>query len=227
MANKTGTAAGKLPKTAEIGDNSEAAARAARQDELLRYTHQHRKWDAKIAEIKLALDDAKAERKLVRDAIAGTGILLEIFDAEYKLAGLKVPGVELEDREEQRTLVREAFGLPMGQGNLFGRKDKATRDLKTYWEAEGYRYGIMGLDPQPPGECPPDNGQDFMRGYSMATERNAKALKGPEKPAAPEGGGQAGEGDGFEATDEELKSQAGRKVVQEQRASAEGDPALA
>lgn len=160
------------------GAGDERALRDALQLQLIGLRAKHTAVDIKIAVKREEIRSLNEDRKVIRGAIETAGMPLALFDEAYEDG--KTSRVDLARKEASRSLVREAYGLPTGtQGELFTGEDKTPEAAKpaVYWEAEGYRAGISGLDPDKMPKPPPEHLQDFQRGLNQATSRNAEGLK--------------------------------------------------
>lgn len=165
--------------------DDEKKLRAALQLQLIGLRSKHTAIDVKIAAKREEIRALNEDRKVIRAAIETAGMPLALFDEAYEDG--KTSRVDLARKEASRYIVREAYGLPVGtQGELFAGEEKTPEAAKpgVYWEAEGYRAGISGLDPEHMPKPPPEHVQDFQRGLNMATARNAEGLKELKKTEA-------------------------------------------
>lgn len=178
--------------TKKAGQPTDAEIRANQQDRLIALHTQHRTIENREAVAGEAMSEIRGQKKLIRAAIQNAGFPLELYDEADKKLKLKTKRTDLEARERIRGLIHEAFGLPVGpqpELALEGVPEAARPAL--HWETIGYQQGIDGLfaDPERDG-VPPENLQDYMRGFESVTRRNAagiKALKAdpPKGAAAP------------------------------------------
>lgn len=172
-AAKGAKKAGAAPQPGATVD-TDTSVREAAQLKLIGWRQRHRDLDNKIDVLKGELKELNTQKKEVRTAIQ-TVIPLRLFDEAYEDAGTS--RVDLDKKESLRTLVREAYGLSVApQGDMLKDVPVAVQPA-VYWEAEGYKDGIAGKDPKAPDGCPPENGPDYMRGYSMGQARNTMGLK--------------------------------------------------
>jgi len=169
------------PKPAPVAQPSAAELRRHKQDVLVSLTGKHRAIDTKIDSAMSVVDELKGQRKEVRTAIINTGFRLDLFDEGYRELKLRTSKVDLEAKEEQRGVIREALGLPCGQPRLF---DTPAERSAADWETEGYRAGLNG-EVAETKDVPAAFQQDFMRGFGQVTERNAAGLKQLEDGAKP------------------------------------------
>jgi uncharacterized protein (DUF2141 family) len=209
------------------GPAQEKALREALQLQLIGLRSKQTKIDQAISVLADKVKELKADRKVIRAAVETAGMPLALFDEGMKDG--KTTRVHLDRKEVQRAIVREAFGLPAGpQGEMFDKLPEAVQP-GVYWEGEGYRAGIAGLDPNDMPKPPPEHLQDFERGLNMATERNGKGIKELAKtearartPVAGAGGDPDDEdGDGEHHDDEETG------VEDQEDEQAEDEPPIA
>ncbi len=162
--------------------DDERALRDALQLQLVGLRSKHTAVDQKIAGKREEIRELNETRKVIRAAIETAGMPLALFDEAYEDG--KTSRVDLARKEASRSIVREAYGLPVGtQGELFTGEEKTPEAAKPaiYWEAEGYRCGIAGLDPENMPKPPPEHVTDFQRGINQATSRNAEGLTAVKK----------------------------------------------
>lgn len=160
------------------GPDHEKALRDALQLQLIGLRSKHTQIDQKMDAKRAELKELNETRKVIRAAIEKCGMPLALFDEAYEDG--KTSRVDLQRKEASRYIVRDAYGLPIGrQGELFGADDKRPELVASadYWEAEGYRAGISGLDPDAMPKPPPEHITDFQRGINSATSRNGAGLK--------------------------------------------------
>ena len=123
----------------------------------------------------LKVEEAKAARNAVRKLAKAEGIELRKLDAIVTMADWE-PG---EVRDHFSTLQRYAvwMGLPVGtQVDLFeGVPEIAKQGLD--WEAKGLLAATTGKGAhgKPPSECPPDQIDNWMKGWHRGQEKNAPA----------------------------------------------------
>lgn len=166
--------------------SDERKLREALQLQLIGLRSKHTRIDVEMDVLREKLKEKNEERKIIRAAIETAGMPLKLFDEAYDDG--KTSRVDLDRKERLRAIVREAFGEPAGPQQDFIADDKTPEAVKpgVYWESEGYRCGIAGLDPDKLPKPPPEHIQDFQRGINAATSRNAEGLKalGKEKERA-------------------------------------------
>lgn len=245
----------------------DAQIRAANLDRRRILAADERKLDMRIDVIKEQLKDMLSERRQVRSAIEGTGILLKHYDEAKEDALLT--RVDLEEKERLRAEARDIFSVPTGVAkSLFDGIPDAARE-QAHWDDMGYRAGLAGGEREPPSTCPPERKPDYRTGYDRAQTEMASAIKrtdgattgmtldeaasaGKQAPEDPDASHvstpadpdksidaeanaivdgvqaqverEAGDGDDFEASPDELQQQATRRAVQDAR---ETDEALA
>lgn len=182
------------PAAAAAAQPTDAQIRQGQQDRLVALHGRHRAVDNRLAVAREAVSVIALEKKEIRAGIQNAGFPLALYDEAYGELKLKTKRTDLEQKEEIRGLIREALGLPCGPQprlELEGVPDAARPTI--HWEGVGYQAGIGGETSDPTRDgCPPENLQDYMRGYSQAMARNGagiKALKAdaraPKIPPAP------------------------------------------
>lgn len=158
---------------------SDADIRREKQDRLIALHLQHRTLENREAVAGEAISEIRGDRKLVRTAIQNAGFPLEIYDDANKKLKLKTKKIDLEQQEKIRALIFEAFGLPVGPQPELALKDvPEAAKPGLHWESAGYFASISGefADPERDG-VPPENLQDYMRGFHSGTARNASGIK--------------------------------------------------
>lgn len=171
----------------KAGQPSDADIRSGLQDRLIALHTQHRTAENREAVASEALSEIRGDKKLIRAAIQNAGFPLELYDEANKKLKLKTKRTDLEERERIRGLIHEAFGLPVGpqpELALEGIPEAARPAL--HWESFGYQQGIDGLFADPARDnVPPENLQDYMRGFESVTRRNAAGMKSLSADPAP------------------------------------------
>jgi hypothetical protein len=160
-----------------LSQPDEATLRRHKQDMLVSLTSKHRAIDTKIDSAMAVVDELKGQKKEVRTAIGNVGFRLDLFDEAYGELRMRTSRIDLEAKEVQRDMLREALGLPTGPADMFKGLPTAARDARE-WEIAGYRAALN--DEAPDTEAAKVPGpfiNDFMRGYNQVTERNAAGLK--------------------------------------------------
>ena len=131
--------------------------------------------DMRIDVIKEQLKDMLSEKRQVRSAIEGTGILLKHYDEAKEDALLT--RVDLEEKERLRAEARDIFSVPTGvTKSLFDGIPDAARE-QAHWDDMGYRAGLAGGEREPPSTCPPERRPDYRTGYDRAQTEMASAVK--------------------------------------------------
>lgn len=167
------------PAAARKSDQpSDADVRRSTQDRLVALHQKHRSVEGKMAIASEAMSTLREEKAQIRASIQNTCVPLAIYDEAHKKITAKTKRQDNEEYEKLRALCFEAFGLPIGPQPELDLKDvpQAARPA-VHWEAVGYSDGINGdaSDPTAAG-VPPENLQDYMRGYSQAMARNGAGL---------------------------------------------------
>lgn len=171
---------------------TEAEVRQNVQDRLIALHGSHRKVEAQMSAASEVMSSLREQKMQIRASIQNTCIPLAIYDEVHGKITKKTKRADNELYEKQRAMAFEAFGLPCGPtAELdFDKIPEAARPA-LHWETLGYQQGVDGLFADPERDhVPPENLQDYMRGFSSATSRNAagiKALKAdpPKAAAAP------------------------------------------
>lgn len=172
---------------------SDAEVRQNTQNRLVALHQQHRGIEAKMSAAAEVTSELRTKKMEIRAAIQNTCVPLAIYDELHKKVTAKTKRADNELYEKQRAMAFEAFALPVGPTAELDFKDvpEAVRPA-LHWETLGYQMGVDGqfADHARDG-VPPENLQDYMRGFHSATARNSagiKALKAdpaPVKAAAP------------------------------------------
>lgn len=223
------------------GDNKKAAE-AAEEAQLLSYLAVLRKQAKVVEDAKIVLDAAKEEMNATFGTAKNAGFQRK--ELAELLADTKVKGQRknIEEAERRRNRFRRYCGLPVGdsetQQDLESRLPETKKD-EFDWEADGYRAGVAGDEPTPTKDCVKAGyDQAWLKGYHNGQARNAWALSEAKgltpmpsvPPAAPAPTGEvidlAAEKDvlrpdDFEASEEELAAQAGRKQPDDDEAEAD------
>lgn len=153
----------------------DAQIRAANLDRRRILAADERKLDMRIDVIKEQLKDMLSEKRQVRSAIEGTGILLKHYDEAKEDALLT--RVDLEEKERLRAEARDIFSVPTGVAkSLFDGIPDAARE-QAHWDDMGYRAGLAGGEREPPSTCPPERKPDYRTGYDRAQTEMASAIK--------------------------------------------------
>ncbi len=219
------------------GDNKKAAE-AAEEAQLLSYLAVLRKQAKTVEDAKTVLDAAKEEMNATFGTAKNAGFQRK--ELTELLADTKVKGQRknIEEAERRRNRFRRYCGLPVGdsetQQDLESRLPETKKD-EFDWEADGYRAGVAGDEPTPTKDCVKAGfDQAWLKGYHNGQARNAWALSASKglapmpsvppaastAPAAPATTGEvidlAAEKDvlrpdDFEASEDELAAQVGRK----------------
>lgn len=189
--NRSKPRAGESKPAARVAAQpSEADIRRDQQDRLVALHTKHRTVENREAVASEALSEIRGDKKLIRAAIQNAGFPLALYDEANKKLKLKTKKTDLEQQERLRGLIFEAFGLPVGpqpELALEGVPEAARPAL--HWEGVGYTACISGefADGERDG-VPPENLQDYMKGFSQGTARNAAGIKklAADPPAAAE-----------------------------------------
>ena len=167
------------PAVAKKSDQpTDADVRRATQDRLVALHQKHRSVEGKMAVASEAMSTLREEKAQIRASIQNTCVPLAIYDELHKKVTAKTKRQDNEEYEKLRALAFEAFGLPVGpqpELDLKGVPEAARPAI--HWETVGYGDGVNGdaSDPEKAG-VPPENLQDYMRGYSQAMARNGAGL---------------------------------------------------
>lgn len=179
MAAKAGKTTTAPPaREAAVGEhNLTAADRREATHRLI--TREHRELDQKIEAIKATMKALNKTRTVLRTRYKQeVGVDLKLLDRALGMTALS-RGDLVKDAEDWNWLC-EMEGLPKGgQANLFApveraAKTEAERDAKA-WESEGFRVANSSGPRAGPEGIPPEHLQDFLRGYDLASEKNAWA----------------------------------------------------
>lgn len=172
---------------------SDADVRQNTQDRLIALHQQHRVVEANMSAASEVLSGLREKKAQIRASIQNTCIPLAIYDELHGKVTKKTKRADNELYERQRAMAFEAFGLPVGpQPELdFAKVPEAARPA-LHWESVGYSDGINGQasDPNAAG-VPPENFQDYMRGFSSAMDRNGRGMKSLKDTPAPKAGAKA------------------------------------
>lgn len=193
--------------------NNLQAIREQEEAQLLSVLSQMRPALARVEEAQAVVKERRAEVDAILDKAVAQGFKKGEIRELLKETAVKGSRKDLREAEERRARFREYVGLPVGvQGDLLEVPEAAKDELD--WELDGYRAGVRAEEPKPPAKCPERFHQAWLKGYHDGQARNAWAMSGgkgappapsPDTPRAPVEGEE-----GFEASPEELKAQAGR-----------------
>lgn len=155
---------------------------------------------AVIETAKLVLKNEKGKLKDLRNTARGDGMGLAELD--QALEELETERVDLLARQERLDAYREFLGLPR---LATADSPKIEETAASRWYHRGNQAGRLAGDRNPPDGCPPENGQDYMKGFddgqkalrddvvASMTKKNAAgsaaaAAANEEAPAVPDAG---------------------------------------
>lgn len=132
---------------------------------FLSWVHRIRREAEEVEKAKLALKNAKGKYKDLRSEANGAGMVLGLLDEAIK--DLDTERVDLADREETRRLYREWLNLPLGTQTELDLDNRLPSAAKpgARWFNMGNTAGRLGEKRDPPSGIPPENIQDFLKGY--------------------------------------------------------------
>lgn len=127
---------------------------------FLRHLQTHNGLTANIEELKLRVKEARGKLKDHRTLMKSDGIVLREFDDT--LEALETERVDLLAKEERRVLYFEWLGLPTlrSADTVKIEKTPAAR-----WYNLGNIDGRLGKERKIPDGCPPEHGQDWLKGW--------------------------------------------------------------